>query len=368
MSEKMASRQYFKGFALLAMLMTNPGLTWGQESTTPTPEESTTPMPAGEYHPNARSECRPNVPRYRHERGYHDSGIHTADRDSAPLQHCTVGLDDGGYHRQPAAMANANYSVPQRHDKHDLSTELGFVCPVHPHPKQISCRQFTCNESQCYSIFINQTAMPCNANFSYCQLQRVAYMSYTVGCSANCTTTPCTNQTQTGCSVGCCNTTDCLNVTMSTMVPTTAAPTTTKTTTKAPTTTTQGSNGKKCNQLTCTGETCYTQASQKTLVVACLGGQDYCQLKKTVAGAVMTWKAGCSGDCRKDTPCSSTAVDCTQECCNATLASSCLKLDGTLNIPGSASSPALGPAPCCWPPPCWPGCSRRSSTFSNRGN
>ncbi|XP_064202286.1 mucin-5AC [Anguilla rostrata] len=330
MSEKMASRQYFKGFALLAMLMTNPGLTWGQDSTSPTPEEGTTPMPAASAaptSPDTATSAGTTIPGSTPPTGTPppSSTSPSASASATPTPTATAVSTTTGSGNTNAATTASGYNVTMT--------------------SMISCRQFTCNESQCYSIFINQTATPCNANFSYCQLQRVAYMSYTVGCSANCTTTPCTNQTQTGCSVGCCNTTDCLNVTMSTMVPTTAAPTTTKTTTKAPTTTTQGSNGKKCNQLTCTGETCYTQASQKTLVVACLVGQDYCQLKKTVAGAVMTWKAGCSGDCRKDTPCSSTAVDCTQECCNATLASSCLKLDGTLNIPGSASGPALGPAP-----------------------
>ncbi|KAJ8289258.1 hypothetical protein COCON_G00019170 [Conger conger] len=126
------------------------------------------------------------------------------------------------------------------------------------------------------------------------------------------------------------------------MVPTTVAPTTTPKTTPKPTT--PGNNGKKCHKLSCTGEKCYTKADQKTKIMLCPVGQDYCWLKKTVSGSVMTWVASCSKDCREEEACTSTAVDCTQECCNATKASSCLKLDGTLNTPNSLA-PHLAPVP-----------------------
>ncbi|KAJ8340872.1 hypothetical protein SKAU_G00331630 [Synaphobranchus kaupii] len=237
-----------------------------------------------------------------------------------------------------------------------------------PDTINISCRQFTCNETACNTVFMNQTAVPCNANFSYCQLQRVAFMSYTASCSANCLAT-CVNQTQYGCSMDCCNTTDCLSATFQSLVPTvppTAAPTTTSTTTTTTTvtSTTSGNNGKKCHKLTCSGEKCFMKEKEKTKVILCPVGQDYCQLKKKVT-EVITWqascngdcqeccnatKASCNGDCRTDTACTSTSVDCTQECCNATKVASCLKLDGVIEHaqlrPPSQSPPA--PPTLCW--------------------
>ncbi|KAG9331297.1 hypothetical protein JZ751_019529 [Albula glossodonta] len=187
----------------------------------------------------------------------------------------------------------------------------------------ISCWTFTCNASTCYDVFLSQNASECGQNAPYCELKRWADMSYSVNCSTDCLSMSCANQTQSG------------------FAPTTMTTTTTTTTTTAKTTT--GKNGKKCHKLTCEGERCYKEDSQKGQMVMCLVGQDYCQLKKTVSGPVMTWTAGCSGNCMDETMCTSTAVDCTQECCNATATASCLKLDGSLNMPNSA--PVGHPSP-----------------------
>ncbi|KAJ8290192.1 hypothetical protein GJAV_G00009780 [Gymnothorax javanicus] len=226
-------------------------------------------------------------------------------------------------------------------------TDSGWLTPTN-NPSttmskvQISCRQFTCDDSMCYKMFMNETAMACDPSVSYCTLNRLTSMRYSVNCSANCPSTRCANMTQTGCSVDCCNTTNCLNGTLFAMVPTTAAPTTTKSATTVRTPAPPATNGKKCHNLMCDGETCYKTANNR--VVMCLVGKDYCQVKKVVNQNVMTWTAGCSGDCRDDTVCTSTTTDCTQECCNATSTSSCLKLDGSINMPNSAPIPVFSAA------------------------
>ncbi|XP_036394452.1 uncharacterized protein DDB_G0271670-like [Megalops cyprinoides] len=237
----------------------------------------------------------------------------------------------------------------------DMSTNsTGNMTTAGNFTSMISCRAFTCNASACYTVFMNQTASPCAAEVSFCELRRQADMSYSVGCGANCSWSSerCVNQTQAGCTVDCCNSTGCLNSTLYSMVPTTG----TTPLLREPTgggsydykthyhndhyhNSRKQCKGKKCHKLTCTGEKCYQADSQKGLVVLCPNGQDYCHLKKTVSLAVMTWTAGCSGNCMSQTVCTSTAVDCYQECCNATTTASCLKLDGTLNMPNSAPGP-----------------------------
>ncbi|KAL4657553.1 keratin-associated protein 10-6-like isoform X2 [Arapaima gigas] len=205
----------------------------------------------------------------------------------------------------------------------------------------ISCRSYTCNSSSCYSIFMSVSPRPCDPNTTFCELRKVDGVRYSINCSMSCngTSDRCMNQSQTDCTVECCNSTNCLNSTISSMaMTTTVAPTTkTVTTTVLVTTTTTATptNGKKCNKLKCSGEKCYS-TEPKTLM-DCLVGQNFCQLKKIVSGTVMSWEAGCSGNCTGEKPCSSTVADCTQECCNATTTASCLKLDGSVNMPGSSS-------------------------------
>ncbi|XP_066572415.1 uncharacterized protein LOC136762759 [Amia ocellicauda] len=118
------------------------------------------------------------------------------------------------------------------------------------------------------------------------------------------------NATETSCMVECCNTTACLNATLKSL-------NTSAGTTMAPSATT-------------TAQSSATTAAN---------------LKKVVSGSEMTWTASCSNSCLKSglVTCSSTAVDCMQECCNATSTASCLKLNGSVNMPSSAG-PATVPS------------------------
>ncbi|XP_072572368.1 uncharacterized protein [Paramormyrops kingsleyae] len=201
---------------------------------------------------------------------------------------------------------------------------------------KISCRTFTCNSSMCYAIYLNTTARPCSTDALFCELRRLDGLMYSVNCSAFCNATVnrCANSTMTSCSVDCCNSTDCLNSTLaSLMIPTTVTPVTTVTTqTTASTLTTAMRNGKKCHKFICQGEKCYQTETGKQ---DCFAGQDFCKLNKTNSLTTMSWEASCSGNCTGDKSCGSTAANCTQECCVATSAS-CLKLDGSVNMPNSA--------------------------------
>nr|XP_023677006.1 keratin-associated protein 10-6-like isoform X2 [Paramormyrops kingsleyae] len=201
---------------------------------------------------------------------------------------------------------------------------------------KISCRTFTCNSSMCYAIYLNTTARPCSTDALFCELRRLDGLMYSVNCSAFCNATVnrCANSTMTSCSVDCCNSTDCLNSTLaSLMIPTTVTPVTTVTTqTTASTLTTAMRNGKQCHKFICQGEKCYQTETGKQ---DCFAGQDFCKLNKIILLTTTSWEASCSGNCTGDKSCGSTAANCTQECCVATSAS-CLKLDGSVNMPNSA--------------------------------
>nr|XP_015203991.1 PREDICTED: uncharacterized protein LOC107077505 isoform X2 [Lepisosteus oculatus] len=203
----------------------------------------------------------------------------------------------------------------------------------------LACKSFSCSAPDCYTMYMNETASNCSSGNAFCELKRLSSSNYTTGCSTTCNSTSsrCANETQLPCVVECCRTPNCLNGSMQlirTSFVTTRAPTTTTTNP----TTTVANNGKKCQTMTCNGEACYkTQAKNDKL---CPIGYEFCELKKTVANAVMTWTSGCSKDCIK-LPlivCTSTTVDCLQECCNATQKESCLKMDGSVNMPNGAST------------------------------
>ncbi|XP_048880740.1 keratin-associated protein 10-6 isoform X1 [Brienomyrus brachyistius] len=205
--------------------------------------------------------------------------------------------------------------------------------------KQISCRTFTCNSSMCYATYLNTTASPCTTDALFCELRRLDSVMYSANCSAFCNATVnrCANSTMTSCSVDCCNSTDCLNSTLaSLMITATVTPVTTVTTqTISYTLVTTMKNGKKCHKLNCQGEKCY-QTDPGKQVTDCLVGQDFCKLNKTNSGTTVSWEAACSGNCTGDKSCGSTAANCTQECCTAATSGSCLKLDGSVNMPNSA--------------------------------
>ncbi|XP_034554377.1 uncharacterized protein LOC117823333 [Notolabrus celidotus] len=124
------------------------------------------------------------------------------------------------------------------------------------------------------------------------------------------------------------------------MMMTTPAMATTKeaTTTPMATTTakpqTTAKTGNQCHQGKCTGTDCYkTFKTPQT----CSSSQLHCQLKKETVGSSMQWTASCTTNCSAETPCKATTKPpCHLECCNATL-TSCLRLNGTLNVPNVAT-------------------------------
>ncbi|XP_055020290.1 uncharacterized protein LOC129411914 isoform X2 [Boleophthalmus pectinirostris] len=204
----------------------------------------------------------------------------------------------------------------------------------------ISCPSFMCNYSDCYSMYMSQNATMCPAGYDYCELIRQMDICYTVSCSASCSMS-CGNTSQSNCSVNCCNSTDCLNDTFASMMMTTTPAmtttsrsttisTTTTTTTAAPTT--QG--GNKCHTGKCNGTDCYTVFNTAQV---CTASQPHCQLKKETVGTSLQWTAGCTTNCSGQTSCkASTQPPCHLECCNATV-TSCLWLNGTLNVPSLAT-------------------------------
>ncbi|XP_029483775.1 mucin-5AC isoform X2 [Oncorhynchus nerka] len=204
----------------------------------------------------------------------------------------------------------------------------------------ISCRQFSCNYSDCYDVYMNMTSVSCKANITFCELKRQEDMTYTGGCSSSCRNA-CVNNTQTNCTMGCCNSTGCLRSTLASMVRpntttvTTVMMTTTTTTAAATTTTAIPTNKlKKCQMFQCTEQNCYKAWIAKD-PMPCPLNQPYCELKKII-GSTTTWMGGCNADCTRNTWCTTTTGTCHQECCNTSI-TSCLKLDGSLNVPSSAT-------------------------------
>ncbi|XP_032375495.1 mucin-5AC [Etheostoma spectabile] len=204
----------------------------------------------------------------------------------------------------------------------------------------IQCPSFTCNYSDCYTMYNSQNATRCAAG-DFCQLIRQMDMCYTVSCSASCANS-CVNTSQTNCSMSCCNSTGCLNssfASMMMMMTTTVIATTTTTPTPATTMTatspqTTENNGKKCRSGVCIGTDCYTKFQE---VQICSASQPHCQLKKETKDSSFQWTAGCT-NCSGQTPCkTSTVPPCLLECCNATTSASCLMLNGMLNVPNFAT-------------------------------
>ncbi|XP_062321652.1 uncharacterized protein LOC134023503 [Osmerus eperlanus] len=204
----------------------------------------------------------------------------------------------------------------------------------------ISCLTYSCNYSDCYSVSMNSTAVQCSYGYNVCQLKRNEGVSYTLSCEVSCNNISTCNNSQTNCIMSCCNSTGCLNSTLASMTSTTAMTpmktTTTPTTTKPPTTTTttqRPNNGKKCHTFQCTTTDCYKSYASSSPEF-CSVNLHYCELKKTTG---TTWEAGCAATCTGQPGCTATLTTaCQQECCNAT-ATSCLKLDGSLNLPSSAT-------------------------------
>ncbi|XP_077053575.1 uncharacterized protein LOC143705026 [Siphateles boraxobius] len=227
---------------------------------------------------------------------------------------------------QSTSVSNTVSTMGSTNMNTDNSSSSAMSCPV-----------FDCT-TDCYVQFMNATMKPCPSSSDFCEIM-TQNTSYSVKCSASCGV-PCGNSTLGNCSLKCCHTTSCLNDTLldltSSLSTTVAATTstTTTTTTKATAPSTQANNGKKCHSIKCDGAACYKPISTSML---CPVGQDYCMLKKTTAGSVESWQAGCSEDCRKMPVCSTSVTTCYLECCNATSTASCLKLTGDVNMPSSAT-------------------------------
>ncbi|GAA6103023.1 cell wall integrity and stress response component 4 isoform X2 [Tachysurus ichikawai] len=213
----------------------------------------------------------------------------------------------------------------------------------------VSCRVFSCNYSACYSTFMSSNVTICSASGIFCELRRDGDALYSVSCTSSCLNA-CANTSQNNCSINCCAN-NCDNSTINSllnssviMTTTTIAATTTTTTTtttKVSTiaSTAMANNGKKCQKFSCNGDGCY---QGNTNVGLCSTGQNFCMLKKTPTGTLVTWTASCTEDCSKEIVCTSTNTNCILECCNATTAASCLKLNGQTNVLGSGTM-----APCC---------------------
>ncbi|XP_076594121.1 uncharacterized protein LOC143325109 [Chaetodon auriga] len=199
-----------------------------------------------------------------------------------------------------------------------------------------------CNYSDCYAMYTSQNATQCPAGAAVCELIRNTDMWYTVSCSIVCGVR-CVSDSQTNCSVDCCSPTGCLNSTFASMMMTmtTVETTTVMTTTSMVTTTaatsaqTTANNGNRCRSGTCTGETCYKEFGNADQM--CSSSQPHCQLKKETVNSNLQWTAGCTTNCSGKTWCkASTQPPCHLECCNATT-TSCLWLNGTLNVPSFAT-------------------------------
>ncbi|XP_023186259.1 mucin-5AC-like isoform X4 [Xiphophorus maculatus] len=201
--------------------------------------------------------------------------------------------------------------------------------------EMINCPSFSCYCSDCYSKYNSQNKSYCSAGES-CQLLKSMDMWYNVSCSASCVE-DWNNTSQRNCSVNCCNSTRCVKdifASMMMMMTTTVAATTT---TNAPpttrTTSTTANKGNKCHKGSCTGENCYKNFKD---LETCSSTNPHCQLKKETASSGVVWTAGCT-NCTGYAACTGTTnPPCNLECCTATT-TSCLILNGTLNVPSFAT-------------------------------
>ncbi|XP_020360904.1 uncharacterized protein LOC109907384 isoform X1 [Oncorhynchus kisutch] len=102
---------------------------------------------------------------------------------------------------------------------------------------------------------------------------------------------------------------------------------------------------RSCKIFSCIGITCYKHV--KVMEDLCEEGMDFCELKKASSQVtwntyVAVWSAGCARDCRQSTKCGPfSSYQCHNECCVAGSVS-CLRLDGSLNMPVNSACCGLG--------------------------
>ncbi|XP_007557307.1 uncharacterized protein DDB_G0271670 isoform X1 [Poecilia formosa] len=199
--------------------------------------------------------------------------------------------------------------------------------------EMINCPSFSCYYSDCYSKYNSLNESYCSTGES-CQLLKSMGMWYNVSCSASCVE-DCNNTSQPNCSVNCCNSTGCIqDIFVPMMMTTTVAATMT---TNAPpttrTTSTTANKGNKCHKGSCTGENCYKNFKD---LETCTSTNPHCQLKKETSAYGVVWTAGCT-NCTGYAACTGATISpCNLECCTATT-TSCLILNGTLNVPSFAT-------------------------------
>ncbi|XP_062393786.1 serine-rich adhesin for platelets [Sardina pilchardus] len=245
-----------------------------------------------------------------------------------------------------ASTSTASAMTTDSTSMSSMSTSYPGSSTMMPPNSTISCRSFNC-DSNCKWMFMNMSSSPCPSNSNYCELRKLNDSMYSVGCVDSCdlNSNGCANDSQISCVKDCCNTTDCLNSTIQSMdrtTETTVAPATTPVvmTTMQPTNQpTQQNNGMKCKMMTCTGADCYKNTDAP--MMWCYGQNNYCALKKSTDGSVISWMAGCTSDCTQGTACTSSTDTCYQECCEASAMGDCLKLDGTVAMPNSEANRAI---------------------------
>ncbi|XP_059195072.1 nuclear pore complex protein DDB_G0274915 [Centropristis striata] len=251
-------------------------------------------------------------------------------------------MQNTGVTRSPPIMTSGSGSMNSMMTTSMSSNSTGGWSSMNG-TNMIYCPSFTCNYTDCYRMYNSQNATTCDAGV-YCELIRQTDMCYIASCSVACAES-CVNASQTNCSIACCNSTGCLNDTFASMMITSAMiPTTTtamtmggksepaSTTTTSPQTTEDKRN--KCNSGECIGADCYKSFST---VQSCSSSEPHCQLKKETKDSGLLWTAGCFTNCSEETPCKeNTSPPCHLECCNATM-TSCLMLNGTLNVPNVAT-------------------------------
>ncbi|RVE62992.1 hypothetical protein OJAV_G00162370 [Oryzias javanicus] len=217
------------------------------------------------------------------------------------------------------------------------STDTNGTSVTNSSSDMLYCPSFTCSYSECYSKYSSENTTSCSSGYN-CQLLRTSVMQYNVSCSPSCAMS-CVNSSDTYCSVKCCNSTGCLNSTFASMMTMTTAGTTmstTRTTIQPSTASTMSTtnNGNKCAMGTCTGETCYLSFKNQNFET-CPSSKPNCQLKKETVNSAVQWTAGCA-NCTGSPSCTaSTQPPCHLECCIASK-TSCLMLNGTLNVPSFA--------------------------------
>ncbi|XP_008429345.1 mucin-5AC [Poecilia reticulata] len=200
--------------------------------------------------------------------------------------------------------------------------------------EMINCPSFSCHYSHCYSKYNSQNDSYCSTGET-CQVLKSMDMWYNVSCSASCVE-DCNNTSQSNCSVNCCNSTGCIQdifEPMMMMTTTAAATTTTNAPPTTRTTSTTANKGNKCHKGSCTGENCYKTFKD---LETCSSTNPHCQLKKETSTSGVVWTAGCT-NCTGYAACTGTTTSpCNLECCTATT-TSCLMLNGTMNVPSFAT-------------------------------